>query len=549
MRWFVFSVGILASTLASAANERLAVLEFRGPQELGAHFLQTLSDQARMGALQPARNRGILVISRENQAVLLGEMGQQCIDDGACEVEIARNLQAAFVVSGELVELEGVLLLTLKVHETQKGALLATTTIRADRQLDLVDGVRPAAESIVREALLSREGPTNFLLPGAGPASSPGFIPEGKIGGAPAATSRSPERVVVQFESTPPGAVVQVDGLLVCQATPCSKAVEVGERKIAMQKERYLPATSAVHVQRGTVVRLNLEPGFGWLTVETEPAGLELSIDGKPAGKSPLVDHVLDPGTVDVVTSGDCWMRIGERVAIKQGEGRKIRIDGRPRTAPVEIHAEDARGNALEARVEADGVPLGLTPGFFQVPVCTERITVRDASGVAYREAVSLREGKEEKLVARFDLLKGVTVGGGKASAGNTEQRIQAEIGLQREEWNRARRAAASRREAGWIVGGIGTGLGALTGLFLVLGEGTNRDIRKGGFSSGKEIEKTAETGHVYNVLAWVFGIPSSLLVTTGGSLLFFSPDPGEFRFEVASEPAADAGGRLSLRF
>ena len=76
-----------------------------------------------------------------------------------------------------------------------------------------------------------------------------------------------PEKVeIVQFQSDPAGAVVMIDGKLVCSQTPCSKALAVGSYSLNVQKERYLPHDDRIAIRQGMrPVRVKLTPNFGWL--------------------------------------------------------------------------------------------------------------------------------------------------------------------------------------------------------------------------------------------------------------------------------------------
>ena len=47
---------------------------------------------------------------------------------------------------------------------------------------------------------------------------------------------QSSSKGIVQFSSHPSGAIVRMDGSLLCQSTPCSKEVALGGHKIVMEK-------------------------------------------------------------------------------------------------------------------------------------------------------------------------------------------------------------------------------------------------------------------------------------------------------------------------
>ena len=56
---------------------------------------------------------------------ILSDMGKDasCIK-GVCEVEIARNIGASVVISGDLLYWDERYSLTLKIHESRKGRLI-----------------------------------------------------------------------------------------------------------------------------------------------------------------------------------------------------------------------------------------------------------------------------------------------------------------------------------------------------------------------------------------------------------------------------------------
>ena len=112
--WLVVSCLSIAS-----ATERLAVLELSG-DAAPTTVMQQLSDKLRAGALEAIRAGGseLEIMTRESMAAILGDMGLDvaCIE-GQCEVETARNLRAAYVVSGSMIKLEGEYILTVKLHD------------------------------------------------------------------------------------------------------------------------------------------------------------------------------------------------------------------------------------------------------------------------------------------------------------------------------------------------------------------------------------------------------------------------------------------------
>jgi len=133
---------------AQAGGTRLAVLEFQG-RNLDADILMTFSDAVRGGALSGVAGGAVSVMTRENMLVLLKDMGKAECTEGDCEVETARNIGADYVVSGKVVRMEDVYVVTLKLHETRRGTLLGTDSVEAETQVKLLRTLSEHARKMV----------------------------------------------------------------------------------------------------------------------------------------------------------------------------------------------------------------------------------------------------------------------------------------------------------------------------------------------------------------------------------------------------------------
>jgi len=127
------------------------------------------------------------------------------------------------------------------------------------------------------------------------------------------------EQVIVSFSSDPPGAIVSVDGKLLCQDTSkgCSKMLVAGAHRVSMQMEGYLDHSELVAVEKGTKIAWKLSPDFGWLTVRSTPPGLDVAVNGKVIGKSPVEKTTLTPGAYEVLVQSPCYFASGKKIEIK----------------------------------------------------------------------------------------------------------------------------------------------------------------------------------------------------------------------------------------
>jgi len=164
---WMLMVSLMALLVAAApaeAVERLAVLELSGGN-LTQDEQSILSDEVR-GVVVKALADGVQVMTRENMEVMLSDMGidAACVAEGACEVETARNLGVDYVVTGSVGAMGELLMLSLKLHDTRNGQLLASERAKGSDSVDLLNGISAAAKALV--APLSKsvdKGPPEWL--------------------------------------------------------------------------------------------------------------------------------------------------------------------------------------------------------------------------------------------------------------------------------------------------------------------------------------------------------------------------------------------------
>jgi len=388
---------LLAATLAvaialpalAAEQKHLAVLEFEVAP--GMKIDRTYFSDLARGAVKSQAPQ-LFVMTRESTEVLLQANGKTLADcTGECEVEIGRKLGADYIISGRITQIGARTSITLRLFSTSDGELLSSAEARGTKPEELQDEMQPTLAKLL-SPLPKSAGPRN-----AAPAAT-----ESRIGGEAREVSLgSDEQVIVPFDSTPPGAVVMLDGKLLCQATPCSKLIAGGAHEVSMQREGYDAQSAQLAAKKGASVNLSLPRIAARVAVETTPAGLTVSIDGKVVGRSPLPPQELAPGGHEIVVEDACWTREGERVALKRGEERTVRIAPKERQAGLKVSAEDEKGNALEAKVLVDGREVGIAPGSFKVSVCSKKLEFNSGE-LGAEEELKLSEGQVREVRAKL---------------------------------------------------------------------------------------------------------------------------------------------------
>ena len=112
----------------------------------------------------------------------------------------------------------------------------------------------------------------------------------------------------LSINSNPPGATVMVDGQT-GGITPLTLALKPGPHNVELHGAGE-PRTVPVNIIAGTTVSQYIElpkmaTAFGQLQVKTEPAGAQVTVDGIPRGKSPVLIEALAAGEHAVSLDSD----------------------------------------------------------------------------------------------------------------------------------------------------------------------------------------------------------------------------------------------------
>jgi TolA-binding protein/thiol-disulfide isomerase/thioredoxin len=314
------------------------------------------------------------VIATEQERRKLDEIKKRSFDahyDDQLQCEVGKDLSANSLLQVFVTKSASRPRLQLSLLSAERGCLIASAN---------VDWVPKKASVSIAEAVseLLQKLKTQAQLPWALASSK-----SAASASSPKEEEWTPEAassVIVSFRSTPSGAVVLFDGSLLCQETAngCSRAVKKGAHLVAMEKEHYVKRAESVEMKEGLVIDWTLEENFGRLDVDSEPTGVEVNIDGQPAGKSPIQGHEVALGRHRVAVSDKCFLPTEAEVTVSRGQSANAKLSPKPREGAIDARAEDVKGNALGVEVYAGGKLLGKTPGVYKVPVCTSEIELRD---------------------------------------------------------------------------------------------------------------------------------------------------------------------------
>lgn len=371
------SLFLLSLCTSLLAQEYIAVLDVEG--SVSDAIKIQLADETRAGTLSALPKSQYTVLTRENMLSVLQDQNKDatCFE-GSCEVEIGRNIGADFIISGHVVQIEGTFLYSVKIHNTQTGALVGTHRIEGESGLSLVRNTAKQTEELLTDTL----SPKNPIVEPPQEALS-----------------------LVYFSSTPSGAEVWLNDAQICPTTPCSINIAEGFHVVDFRKEEYKRWSAEFQSKNGMKIRADLISTSTTLHLEAKEVGIKVYLDDSYVGETPISPQKIDPGPHILRYEGHCASSVEERFVAKEDVDIFREINTSDYQSPIHVKAINQNGTLLRARIYIDGRFTGYTPFHGSVSTCANRIEVEaEISGIAQRRSLplSLKANKTEFMTLEF---------------------------------------------------------------------------------------------------------------------------------------------------
>jgi len=188
--------------------------------------------------------------------------------------------------------------------------------------------------------------------PTALPTATPTPRPESTPTPRPSPTPTTVAVVEKTPETTPPPSSQAANGYLSLNSAPSDAEIRLNGRVIGRTPlERYELASGAYEiafrlneqthqetlriVAAETTTYTHTFEGFGALTIRTTSSNCDVSLNGKPVGKSPLTVEGLSAGEYTIVVSKEGYYTVEKIVTLAQGERQELfmtvkRLGSRP---------------------------------------------------------------------------------------------------------------------------------------------------------------------------------------------------------------------------
>ena len=205
---------------------------------------------------------------------------------------------------------------------------------------------------------------------------------------------------LLSIESDPPGAQVLIDGDPVGITPLSALPVEAGEHQLMVQLERYLPLEQALEItgrQLPQDLAIILDPAWAEVTVNSQPEGAEILVDGESAGTTPATVEILQ-GERQLMLQLAGFAPWEQTLALAAGQPQALgTVELQPAVGVLELSSVPSGAN-----VTLDGEFQGQTPLSLEVsPGRAHRLAVFKPGYRRYNGSVELpAAGRDSRTVS-----------------------------------------------------------------------------------------------------------------------------------------------------
>jgi formylglycine-generating enzyme required for sulfatase activity len=229
----------------------------------------------------------------------------------------------------------------------------------------------------------------------------------------------------VTIGSIPKGASVRLDGKKVGK-TPIELDLFPGRHKVEISADRFKTWRTRLLVQANqpqTLENIRLEPADGTLSLRTNPAGANVTVGKRYAGKTPL-DMPLLPDKVHVIRISKAgYEKVVQEVKISSGRGKDLTMDLVPIEGIVYLTV-----NPEDAELLVNGKSRGAVRKELRLTTVEHRLEIRKEGYQSFQTKITPRPGFPKELrvtLTRLVPKKPVIPGVIKASNGYELKLIQ----------------------------------------------------------------------------------------------------------------------------
>jgi len=189
----------------------------------------------------------------------------------------------------------------------------------------------------------------------------------------------TPSTAQVEISSSPPDAEIRVNGESLGR-TPATVELDAGRQEVALVKSGYRTWHETIEIEGGedrSLPPVALEPAAAALTIESDPSGAAVRINGETRGRAPVEAELPpdEPATIELSMAG--FETLSRTITPRAGVERTLRGELLPIPARLFIQSDPAGAEVLingspAGRTGADGLSLELPAREYEVELRRE---------------------------------------------------------------------------------------------------------------------------------------------------------------------------------
>jgi formylglycine-generating enzyme required for sulfatase activity len=203
----------------------------------------------------------------------------------------------------------------------------------------------------------------------------------------------------IAIDSVPQGARVSVNGT-VAGSTPLTIQLPAGEQKLVLTAEGFKPWREVIAVKANQPQRLDtvrLLPADGILTVRTTPAGANVMIGNKFAGRTPL-ELNLSAETqhlIHIYKTG--YEKANRKIKLIRAQSKTLTIALKPKLGVINFTVEPP-----DAEIIVDGKSMGRVPRQMQLLAVEHQLEIKKQGYQSYGTRITPRPGFAQEIAIRL---------------------------------------------------------------------------------------------------------------------------------------------------
>ena len=235
---------------------------------------------------------------------------------------------------------------------------------------------------------------------------------------APASANSAEGQLAVS--SSPAGAILQIEGQEGSWKTPLTlSSLQPGSYRITLSLAGYASETREISVTAGnrSLADVRLTPTKGMLSINANPAGARILIDGRDTGKLSPAEFMLDPAVHVIVVRKEGYLDAESSIRLSAGQSAAyapgLRVAGRTDNIkavgglskifgggnPAGMARMEIKSDPKGAQILINGTPFAkATPVEIQLEPGNYDITLQREGYAPFRKSVTVAAGEKIKI-------------------------------------------------------------------------------------------------------------------------------------------------------